>query len=482
MKVISIDLGATSGRVMTLVYEQNKFTYHENARFLNKVYEKNGVLRWDFNYLFANILQGIKAALKENPDIASIGIDTWGVDYGLLKDGKLIDDPVCYRDTRTFEPQKELLNRIPFEKIYSLVGIQNLHFNTIYQLYAEKENIKQVDTLLMIPDLIAYYLTGEMRLEETNASTTSLYSQQEGAINQELLDWIDIPNRIFPKIIHPGEVYGNLKAEFLPNGMTRNIPVTAVCTHDTGSAVLGANGISPFAYISSGTWSLIGTELDKPIINQDSLKANFTNEIGYASSIRFLKNTMGMFLINEVRNDYKAKGVEIPVSQIVDEVLKSEDLDTYLAVDDPLFETPGNMLSKIEQYLVKTNQKMPNSPGQMMRVIYKSMALTYHKIILQLESLSHHKFESILVVGGGNQAEILNQYTANACHLDVITGPSEATVIGNGLAQLLSLKAISSVKEGREIISHSITSNIYHPTEVEYWKKQYENYLAHCNK
>ena len=480
MKVIAIDLGATSGRVMTVSHENHQFSYVENARFSNKVYQDKNTLRWDFSYLMENIITGIKKALMENPDIASIGIDTWGVDYGFIKDGKLLNDPICYRDTRTFQSQKELLEKKPFKDIYQKVGIQNLHFNTIYQLASETIDYADVDTFLMIPDLIAYHLTGEARLEETNASTTSLYSQKEGKMDEELLNLIHVPERIFAKIIHPGEEYGKLKKEFLPENINKDIPVIAVCTHDTASAVLGSNGKGNFAYISSGTWSLIGTELDHPIINKESLEANFTNEIGYHSTIRFLKNTMGMFLCNQVREDYQKHHIHIEVKDIVSLVNEANDINTFLNVDDPIFETPGDMLEKVATYCKKTNQQYPQTPGEMLKVIYKSMALTYKGIIAKLESLAKTKIKSILVVGGGNQASILNQYTASACGIDVITGPSEATVLGNSIAQLLSLHDIASVDSAREDITRSIQTKIYHPQETDNWDSQYNQFILCC--
>ncbi len=479
MKVISVDLGATSGRVMTVSHENHRFSYEENARFANRVYEdKEGVLRWDFSYLLKNVIEGIQKALEKNPDIVSIGIDTWAVDYGFLKGGKLIQDPACYRDTRTFASQKKVLEKIPFSKIYSLCGIQNLHFNTIYQLASEKRDFKEVDTFLMIPDLIAYFLTGVARLEETNASTTSLYLRDKKQLSKELLDAINVPERIFPKIILPGEKYGNLKKEYLPKNINHDVSVLAVATHDTGSAVLGANGQGEFAYLSSGTWSLIGTELDYPIITEESRKDNFTNEIGYGSTIRFLKNTMGMFLINEVRNDYKERGEEIKVSSIAPLVNEAKDMDCYLDVNAPLFETPGKMLSKIEKYCKDTSQIYPSTPGEMMKVIYKTMALSYRKRIEELEELTEVHFTSLLVVGGGNQASVLNQYTASACGLEVITGSSEATVLGNSLAQFLALDEIPSVQEGRKDISASIESKKYHPSKKEYWDEEYKKFLS----
>ncbi len=465
MKTIAVDLGATSGRVMCIDHRDGHFFLEEDARFLNKTYiDSNGYLRWDFSYLLENVINGIRTALIKNPDAESIGVDTWGVDYGLLdKNGKLMHDPYCYRDEHSFNAQKDVLNKIPFEKIYSICGIQNLHFNTIYQLAGDPTYFDKAGTFLMIPDLIAYYLTGEKRLEETNASTTSLYSKKEEKISIELLDAIGIPERIFPKLIKAGDTYGYLKEEFLPVGINRKIKVIASPTHDTASAVLGANGEGEFAYISSGTWSLIGTELKEPLTTNIAREYNFTNEIGYGNTIRFLKNTMGMFLINEIRNDYKVKGNEISTNDIVSLVNEAKDLNSLVDVNDPIFETPGDMLNKLDTYLTKTNQEKPSSPGEAMKLIYKSMAVSYKDIIAHLEEITSKKIKSILVVGGGNQAEILNQYLANECNLEVITGASEATILGNALCQFIALGEIKDVITGRRDIANSISSKTYYP-------------------
>ncbi len=466
MKTIAVDLGATSGRVMTITHKDGCFSLEENARFLNKTYtDKDGYLCWDFSYLLTNVINGIKAALKENPDAEAIGIDTWGVDYGFLdKNGKLIHDPYCYRDDHSFDTQEKVLKKIPFEKVYSITGIQNVHFNTIYQLAGDPTGYEKVETFLMIPDLIAYFLTGEKRLEETNASTTSLYSRKDGMMSKELLNAINVPERIFPKLIKPGDTYGHLKKEYLPEGTSKDIKVIASPTHDTASAVLGANGEGDFAYISSGTWSLIGTELKEPLMNEKTLAYNFTNEIGYNNTIRFLKNTMGMFIINEIRNDYEAKGNKISVKDIVHLVNGAKDINSIIDVNDPIFEKPGDMLNKLDTYLTNTNQEKPTTPGETMKLIYKSMAVSYKDIISHLEELTSRKINSILIVGGGNQAEILNQYLANECHIDVITGASEATILGNALCQFIALGEIKNVEEGRKDIGASISSKTYHPT------------------
>ncbi len=464
MKVIAVDLGATSGRVMTIAHENNIFSCKENLRFSNRVYaDESDYLCWDFKYLLSNVIEGINLSLKENDDIASIAIDTWGVDYGLIDNrGNLIHDPHCYRDHHSFDSQKQVLSKIPFPKIYSLTGIQNLHFNTIYQLAEERIDFKEVGSFLLIPDLIAYFLTGEKRLEESNASTTSLYDRSKEKMSEELLKLINVPERIFPKTIKPGQTYGYLKKEFLPDGY-RNVKIIACPTHDTASAVLGTNGVGDFAYISSGTWSLIGVELNAPLINEESLKYNFTNEIGYGNTIRFLKNTMGMFLMNEIRNDYKKHGIEIKISDIVPLVISAKDLNSVIDVNDAIFEEPGDMLKKLDTYLTQTRQEKPTTPGETLKLIYKSMAISYKKIISQLEKLTSRKISSILIVGGGNQAEILNQYLADECQIDVITGSSEATILGNALSQFIALGEIKDVNEGRRQISLSISSKTYHP-------------------
>lgn len=480
MKVLSVDLGATSGRVMMVEHLNHIFSYQEILRFENRTYlDDNGYLRWDFNLLLNNIILGIRQGLRLYDDIESISIDSWAVDYGLLQDDKLINDPICYRDIHSFESQKELLSKVSFKDIYSKYGIQNLHFNTLYQLLADKQNLDNADSLLLIPDLIAFFLTGSKRIEETNLSTTSFYLYNKKKIDEEFLKQLNIPTKLFPNIIYPGDIYGYLKDEY---SQSKKIPVIACSSHDTASAVLGSNGKNDFAYISSGTWSLIGTELKKQNLSVDAYKYNFTNEVGYNNTIRFLKNTMGMFLINEVRKDFSSQGINIPNKDIVSLVNDAKDIETYIDVNNPIFETPNNMLSKVKEYITSTNQILPSTCGEMLRLIYKSMALAYKEIIHKLETLNNKKIKSILVVGGGNQAEILNQYTASACKIEVKTGSSEATVLGNSLVQFIALKEIASVEEGREDISSSIESKIYKPKDESYWDKEYENYISFINR
>jgi rhamnulokinase len=481
MKVIAIDLGATSGRVMTVSYQDGRFSYEENLRFPNRIRKVQGRLVWDFSFLMDNIRNGLTVALLKSKDIRAIGIDTWGVDYGLIDaSGELVKAPGCYRDPLSYDFQKTCLAKIPFKDIYAITGIQNLHFNTIYQLAGESEDLSD-KKLLLIPDLIAYELTGQKRMELTNASTTSLFDRTTMMMSTLLCQALNLPKSLFAPLIQPGESYGPLQEGFLPIDTPHNLPVIAVGTHDTASAVLGASGEGDFAYLSSGTWSLLGTELAAPILSEASRKENFTNEIGYGNTIRYLKNTMGMFLANEVREDFKKQGKDVPVSQIAKTVLSSKDLPIYLDTNDPAFETPGEMVSKVNAYLQKTGQPTLTDPGEMLRVIYQSMALSYRKLLLSLEKLTGKAISSLLVVGGGNQATVLNQFTANSLGLKVVTGASEATVYGNALAQFIALGAIENVKEGRHAIQQSIPSTTYEPTDKEIWNAKYKEFIQKTN-
>ena len=469
MKVLAIDIGATSGRIMTVTYENNLFSYQEEVRFPTETVNQNGVLCWNIQKLIHTLTASISKILEKEKDISSIGIDTWGVDYGVLsKDGTLLSLPKCYRND--FRAGKEkILKKISFEKIYEITGIQEMDFNTIFQLTSENRDWSQVDKMLLIPDLIAYYLTGSKRMELTNASTTSLFDRKKMMISPMLIKALGLPSSIFAPLIRPGEIYGNLKKEFVPANFRKDIPVIAVCTHDTASAVLGTNGFYHFAYLSSGTWSLLGTELSNPIINPNSLKANFTNEIGYNNTIRFLKNTMGMFLINEVRKDYSKMNIRITTNDLVPLIKQAGAVNSYLDVNDPLFSLPNNMLDKIKKYLLNTKQEVPNTPAEVLKMIYQSMALSYSSLITNLETLTGYPTQSLIIVGGGNQAQVLNQYTANCINKTVVTGSSEATILGNALAQFISLKQIPDVKAGRAIINHSIKEQTYLPQDKLLW-------------
>lgn len=484
MRVLTVDIGASSGRVMAVTLENEHIEYEELYRFITPLINENDHLYWDIKTLLDEIVKGIKVGLNKYDNIKSIGIDTWGVDYGFINKSKeLIANPFCYRDMRSEKASKELLEKIPYNDIYKETGIQFLRFNTIFQLYDDfnNRNVNKDVTMLLIPDLIAFFLTGEMRLELTNLSTTSLYNPTSKQISKTLCESANIPTNIFPPIIKPGEMYGYLKEEYLENYKGRLIPVTAVPSHDTASAVLGTNGFGDFLYISSGTWSLLGTEEKVPIMNELSLKNNFTNEIGYNHTVRFLKNIMGMFILNQMRDEWKNKGFEVPLDQIVKVALSTPDVESYIDPDAKDFELPSNMLQKTRNYLEKTNQSMPPFIGQVIKMVYQSMACKYNYVIKSLEETTGRTFKSIIIVGGGNRAELLNQYVANVTNLEVITGPVESTVLGNAVSQFIALGVVDDVTHARQIINQSIITKTYHPEDTKLWEEKYKNFLKATN-
>ena len=487
MKVLSIDLGASSGRTMVVTYENGLLSIEEINRFEHTILEIDNELKWDLSLISLKVKEGIKLAFDKYDDIASIGIDTWGCDYTYISDqGDLIRLPYSYRDRRNLKASKDVLKIYSYQDLYNLFGMQFLPFNSIYQIYDDfnNKNLSKDNsyTLLMIADYLAYLLTGSSRLEVTNASTMSLFTLPEFTLSSDVLIKLNIPSHIFPKLIKPGEIYGYLKEEYIPHGRKINIPVIAVCSHDTSSAILGTNVNKEDAYISSGTWSLVGVEEDKPIVNEKMCQYNLTNELGYNNKFNILKNVMGMFLVNQIRNDWKSSGEDIKTSEITTLVTSSKDIESYFDPDEEAFQTPFDMTNKMIKYLGDTKQAIPTSKGEWLKMIYLSMACKYRKVIEELEYVSNKKIHSIVICGGGNQAEILNQFTANITGKIVKQGPKEATVLGNALAQFISLGVIKDDVEGREIISHSFGGNIYYPDKDKIWKERYQSFLKIINK
>lgn len=479
MKVLTIDLGATSGRLMIVSLINAQIQYEEIHRFDNIILNENEELRWDFSNIMKNVRLGLKKAFTMHKDIASIGIDTWGVDYGIIdKNGNLLANPRCYRDMGTNKIIDEVLSKVSYEEIYQETGIQKLSFNTIFQLYLDQNILKNASKILLIPDLIAYFLTGSQRLELTNCSTTALYNPQEKKISDKLLKAIGVSKDIFAEMIYPGQTYGMLKSEYLTTGQ-KSIPVISVCSHDTASAVAATSVNRNCLFLSSGTWSLMGAELDLPVINEKSLALNFSNEIGINHSVRFLKNIMGMFMINEVRKDFKNQGHEIKINDIATLVNQVKENNTYLDPDDPMFMTPTNMVNKIGCYLKKTHQEQVLDAGSIMKMIYESMALKYRYVFTNISKFSGLKFDEIVVVGGGNQSNILNQYTANALGIKVRKGCIEATVVGNAIVQFIAHKQIKDVHEARKIVLNSIKEEVFNPEDN--WDYKYQEFLEKTN-
>jgi rhamnulokinase len=444
--VAAVDLGASSGRVIVgLVAARSdpaRLRLHHVHRFPNNPVAAGGTLYWDILRLYAEALAGLAAADRQF-GLASAGIDSWGVDFGLLDSGgALLGNPVHYRDARTVGAVDRLLARIPAAELYAATGIQQHPINTIYQLVAAQDTpqLAAARTLLLIPDLLAYWLTGSAGAEVTNASTTQLLDVRTHSWTDSLMERAGIPRRLFPPLRQPGDTIGVLLPEVAVaarmSGRPRPLPLIAVGSHDTASAVAGVPAASSdFAYISCGTWSLVGVELDQPVLSEASRRANFSNEAGIDGTIRYLRNVMGLWLLQESVRTWSA--AEIPAEQAT--LLRlARTLPPLRAVvdpDDPAFLPPGDMPSRIAQACEQTGQRPPQNPAETVRCILDSLALAYRRAILELQALSGREVSCVHIVGGGARNALLCQLTADACGLPVIAGPVEATALGNILVQ-----------------------------------------------
>ena len=477
MKVLCIDIGASSGRFIVVDYEKSHFSIDEIYRFYNGMdKDSSNHLIWDFNRLFDEIKKGLKISLSKYDDILSLGIDTWGVDYGRMVNDKLIFNPYAYRDERCLKSMNDLLKDIDYKNIYFKSGIQKLPFNTIFQLYSDKENNNKLDEILLIPDLIIYYLTGKKYCELTNLSTTSLYNPINRCIDQDLLSYSGFNKNIFPSLINPGEEIGYLKEDIVKELGIYNIKVIASTSHDTASAIASIPLSKNSLYLSSGTWSLLGTELINPIINEKSYEYNFTNEIGYNHSVRFLKNIMGLFIIQEYRKSLINKGINIEFKDMLSESKKIKNNEIYIDIDDKLFETPFDMENKIITYLKKTNQKYDLSIGEICRSIYESMAFKYLEEFNKLKEVTKLEYTELFIVGGGANIDLLNKLTANILNIDVIEGEKEATVYGNALVQFIYHQEFKDLFDARSKLKDDHQYKVYHPENHEFYINKYQKY------
>jgi rhamnulokinase len=467
---LAVDLGASSGRTIVGTLEDGKLTLKEMNRFWNGPTEINGRLFWDFVHLFRNILDGIALARKEfGADLVSMGVDTWGVDSGLLdSDGRLLGNPVNYRDSRTVGMFEKVFERVPKSEVFAQTGIQFMELNSLYQFMAMSlENSIQYKTakkMLFCPDLLSYWLTGKMVAERTIASTSQFYNPITKDWAYDLLEKLGIRTDLFADLVNPGTVVGE----------TSGLPVVAVGGHDTAcafAAVPVAEG-EKCAFLSSGTWSLLGTELSEPVINDKVLEANFTNEVGVCDTVRFLKNLSGLWMMQELRRVWSEQGFEYTWDEMAEMALLSEPFEFFIDPSDPLFLTPGNMPARIQEACERTGQKRPSDHGQILRAAYEGLALLYADTYESLETLTGKEFDTLRIVGGGCQNITLSQFAADATGLKVITSPKEATAIGNILMQMFAMGDISSLEEGRGIIRDSFAheSKTYLPKDVAAWK------------
>lgn len=482
-KVLAFDFGASSGRAVLACVCRGMLNVEEIYRFKNEPVTVNGGMYWDILRLFHEIKNGITAALQIG-GFDAVSIDTWGVDFGLIdKNGELLSNPVHYRDNRTEGIQKKVFKKISEQEIYKRTGIQFMRINTLYQLMFLKlkrpDLLAGTDKFLMIPDLLAFFLTGEKRCEVSIAATTNLLNPYTRNWDYELIEKLGLPVGIFPEITEPGKVYGMLSDEICNELGCRSVPVIAVAEHDTASAVVAkplSNESS--AFISSGTWSLFGIETDKPLI--EASDSGFTNECGYGNKICHIKNIMGLWLLQETRRQWKREGREVSFDEMEKAALSAKPFKAFINPEDSMFEAAGNMPQRIRKYCKKTGQPVPENDAEILRCIYDSLAMKYRQSLIELSRETGTFYKQLNIFGGGIKDKLLCQLTADACGIPVIAGPTEATVIGNVKVALstlgeLDLSEVSDYAEQTE----------YRPESGNIWRDYdeiYQNILLKAGK
>ncbi|URM94265.1 rhamnulokinase [Actinomadura madurae] len=456
----AVDLGASSGRVMAGRVGPGTLTLDEVRRFANRPVRVNGTLHWDVLGLYGNVLDGLRAA---PPGLVSAGIDSWAVDYGLLDaDGDLLGNPVHYRDGRTAGVMERIRAELGDDLLYQASGLQFLPFNTIYQLAAD--DLAAASTLLLIPDLLAYWLTGEIGAERTNASTTGLLDVRDGTWSRELLARLDLPAAILPPLRDPGSVIGALRPDVAAETGHSALPVTAVGSHDTASAVVAVPATTErFAYISCGTWSLVGVELDAPVLTEASRKANFTNEGGVDGTVRYLRNVMGLWLLQESLRTWG--GPDLPA--LLAEAADVPGLRSLVDPDDPEFLPPGDMPARIAAHCRRRGFPEPSTRAETVRCILDSLALAHRAALRQASRLSGRDVDVVHLVGGGSRNDLLCRLTADAGGLPVVAGPVEATALGNVLIQARAHGAAGGLAECRALVAATQDVRRYTPSGDE---------------
>ena len=479
---LAVDLGASSGRVLAGLFESGKLELVEMHRFWNGAVKKEDGLHWDIDQLFIEIKTGLKKGFETyGENVTAIGVDTWGVDYGLLDaEGQLINAPFHYRDSRIDNTMEQVFQTVPKKEIYARTGLQFLPFNTIYQLTAEKTRpeLNHAEQLLFIPDLLNYWLTGEAVTEYSIASTSQLLNAKTRIWDFELIRKLGFPEKIFGKIVQPGTVVGSLTAE-LQAELGGQADVIAVGGHDTASAIASAPLASKeCAYLSSGTWSLMGLEEPEPIITAESAEADITNEGGVCNTIRFLKNICGMWLLQECKRNWEETGPELSWKTIDQAVEEAEPMIAFINPDAPEFAQPCDMPKQIQDFCRRTGQRVPEGIGEISRVIFESLAMRYRDIFQTLEKLHGKRLDQLHIVGGGCKNRLLNTLTTDALNRPVVAGPIEATGIGNILVQLIAKGDLKGLPEGRKMVLKSFGTDTLEPKETVLWDDAYDRFKS----
>lgn len=483
MSVIAFDLGASGGKVLSGELNEGKLMTKEIHRFANDPVQVSNHLYWDILRLFHEIKQGLlKARWQGLQQIKAIGIDTWGVDYGLLaENGQLLGNPFHYRDKQTDGMMEQVRKIVDDQELFQRVGIQFMPINTIYQLVAMNSDphsiLHHAHSLLMIPDLLRYYLTGEKANEYTIASTSQLVNPLTRDWDLELIEKLGLPTHLFTEIVQPATVAGQLLPSLSEELSIPQIPVVAVGEHDTASAVVAVPASEEhFAYLSCGTWSLIGTEIDEPVLTERALALNFTNEGGIEGTYRLLKNIMGLWLLQECKRSWEKDGQAISYSEMTAAAHDATPFRSFVDPDDEMFLHPTDMPAQIKQYCRQTNQPVPEQIGEIVRCIVESLAMKYRFALDLTEELSGKRFNGLHMVGGGIQNELLCQYTANALERTVWAGPVEASAIGNIMTQYIALGQVADLQQARQIIAASFPMQTYHPQQSDEWRRAYERF------
>ena len=480
-RVLAFDFGASSGRAIVGVFDGEKIELREVHRFSNDPVKINGTFYWDVQRLFFEIKQGILKA-KEDGGFDSIGIDTWGVDFGLLrKDGTLVENPVHYRDARNDGMVEFAKKYMSHEEMYDITGIQFMDFNTIFQLLSLKENrpyiLEEADKLLFMPDLLSYMLSGVKSTEYSIATTSQMVDLKTRDWSDKILNDFGIKKDLLTPIVPTGAVIGQLSDDICEELGVEKADIISVASHDTQSAITAAPcEYDDFAFISCGTWSLFGTEVKEPILNDAAKALNVTNEGGYNYTIAFLKNICGLWLIQESRRQWIREGTEYSYAELEKLALECEPFKCFIDPDAPEFAPMGNIPRRVQEYCEKTNQYVPQTVGEIMRCIYESLALKYRYTFDGIKNCTEKDYDRIHVMGGGTKDKLLLSMTAQSCNVDVYGGPIEATALGNIAVQLMSSGAISDIKQARKIIAQGENLKLYSPENRENWETAYNTF------
>ncbi len=484
---LAFDLGAESGRALLGRYAGGNLSVEEVHRFSNEPVEYNGELHWDAPRLWHEIQSALAVAGSQGIHLDAIGVDTWGVDYALLGEGGgLLGNPFHYRDKQTDGMMEEVFAHVSPEEIYSRTGIQFMQLNGLYRLYTQQVRtprlLQTAEKLLTIPDLFNFWLTGVAVSEFTNATTLQFYDPRKKDWSTELLEKLGIPTHFLPPVVQPGTIIGNLRPNVAKKAGVTNVPVVAPACHDTGSAVAAIAGAGESVYISSGTWSLEGTEVREPVINLESQRLNFTNEGGVCGTFRLLKNVMGLWLLQRCRRDWQLAGKNYTYPELMQMAQSGPHFRSLVDPDHPSFLHPESMLAAIADFCRATHQPVPEAPAEVARMVLESLALKYRFVLDRLEALTGRHFAEIHIVGGGAKNTLLNQFTAEASGRRVVAGPVEATALGNIGMQMLASGAVGSLEEVRRLIAHSFPAEVQEPQQSDQWEGAYTRFKQYCER